>query len=34
VCIAFMHRKSGEFLRNEMKHVKVIGVSLELMDLK
>jgi hypothetical protein len=34
VCIAFMHRKSGKFSRFSIKLVKVIGASLELMELK
>jgi hypothetical protein len=34
VCIAFMHRKSGKFSRFKKKLVKVIEVSLELMELK
>jgi FKBP-type peptidyl-prolyl cis-trans isomerase 2 len=34
VCIAFMHRKSGKFLRFQIKVVKVIESSLELMELK
>jgi hypothetical protein len=34
VCIAFMHRKSGKFSRFEIKLVKVIEASLELMELK
>jgi hypothetical protein len=33
VCIAFMHRKFGKFLRFSIKLVKVIEVSLELMEL-
>jgi hypothetical protein len=34
VCIAFMHKKSGEFLRFYIKLAKVIEVFLELMELK
>jgi hypothetical protein len=34
VCIAFMHRKSGKFLRFQKELVKVIEASLELMELK
>jgi hypothetical protein len=34
VCIAFMHRKSGDFSRFYIKYIKVIGVSLELIELK
>jgi hypothetical protein len=34
VCIAFMNRKSKQFLRFYIKYIKVIGVSLELMELK
>jgi hypothetical protein len=34
VCIAFMHRKSGKFSRFEIKLVKVIEVSLKLVELK
>ncbi len=30
VCIAFMHRKSGEFSRFKVKHVTVTEVSLDL----
>jgi predicted butyrate kinase (DUF1464 family) len=33
VCIAFMHIKSEKFLRFSIKLVKVIEVSLELMEL-
>jgi formylmethanofuran dehydrogenase subunit E-like metal-binding protein len=34
VCIAFMHRKSGDFLRFQIKLITVTEVSLDLMELK
>ena len=34
VCIAFMHRKSGEILSFQIKPVTVTEVSLDLMELK
>jgi hypothetical protein len=34
VCIALMHRKSQEFLHFKLKHIKVIEVLLEFMELK
>ena len=34
VCIAFMHRKSGEFSRFQVKHVTVTEVSLDLDEIE
>jgi hypothetical protein len=34
VCIAFMNRKFGEFLRFQVKPVTITEVSLDLMELK
>ena len=34
VCIAFMHRKSGEFSRFQIKLTTVTEVSLDLLELK
>jgi hypothetical protein len=34
VCIAFMHKKIRGIFRHLIKNIKMIGVSLELMEMK